>query len=1048
MGLRRALIGPLTTTLLAAAVVLVAASPASAAPVVKPGFNVTKSTQPNVGPLTNFMFVPGTAGTMLATSKCGGIGRGTIDGGWSPVSWTPLATVYCSGDRGLLGIDMDPGTTTVYLLYDYVGIDGKVYGRLSKTTADSASAPSSLTGETPILDNLPSYSADVPGTGDDSHTIGTVLVAPDHSVFVGVGDGSSYLQPDVSATNAQDIDSVRGKIFHIDGNGQGLTTNPFYRGDVNEVRAKVYAYGLRNPFRFTLKPDTDDTLYIGDVGWNTWEEIDVATGGEDFGWPCWEGSLNAPPNTYQSLAFCQTQRANPPANLKGPLYWWDHSNNGNAAVGGAFAVGAQYGAYSGAFFFGDFAWNKLWAFQQPGPSGLLLGDCSGDAFGCDVGDVVAIHQGPNSDIYYADITANRISELRYDPGSNQPPVVHAVVDPAASTDLSTNFRFDASASFDTEGDPLTFAWTFGDGSTAAGMVVTHNYDHHDDFNATVTVSDSHGGVSSLTLPVSTNHSVPRLTITPDKSGPYAVGDTVTMTAMAKDETNQAITGAGITWDLQLHHCPAGVGTGQCHIHPQAGGSGTTFSVTVPDHGDDMYLEFRATAIDSNGYSTTKSLNLPMDEHSISVSSNVPGVPIDLNTGAPSAPFTGKAVTNSVNRLSAPMAFGGSTFLRWSDGVTDPVRIFTMPAGDVSFTAEYSPAGRFTPVSPYRLFDTRSSTINPNGANAPLEPGQVLALDLSAEPGRPAAANAVLLNVTATAPGAAGYVKAFPCGTEPYISTVNFDPGQTAANLAIVRLPADGRVCFSSLVTTHLVVDVSGWYAPGITGSPYAPVEPVRLLDTRATAPLAAGGELRLHLADVPADAAAALVNLTVTDPVAAGYVRAYPCGEEQDVSNVNYVAGQTVANLAAVKVAAGGDVCFRSYAPAQLVVDLAGWYGPEAAGGFVAADPQRLLDTRSTPGFTSLVAGQELAVPMTSGPIPADATAVAVNITATNTAADGYIAAYPCGTSPLVSDVNYRAGQVAAANLAVVKLAPDGRLCFTSFATTDLVVDLAGWYVD
>src|SRR5436853_267304 len=80
----------------------------------------------------------------------------------------------------------------------------------------------------------------VPGTGDDSHTIGTVLVAPDHSVFVGVGDGSSYLQPDVSATNAQDIDSVRGKIFHINANGQGLTTNPFYRGDVNEVRAKVY----------------------------------------------------------------------------------------------------------------------------------------------------------------------------------------------------------------------------------------------------------------------------------------------------------------------------------------------------------------------------------------------------------------------------------------------------------------------------------------------------------------------------------------------------------------------------------------------------------------------------------------------------------------------------------------------------------------------------------------------------------------------------------------------------------------------------------------
>ena len=81
-------------------------------------------------------------------------------------------------------------------------------------------------------------------------------------------------------------------------------------------------------------------------------------------------------------------------------------------------------------------------------------------------------------------------------------------------------------------------------------------------------------------------------------------------------------------------------------------------MTVPDHGDDMYLEFKATATDSSGFSTTKSFNLPMDEHTISVAANVPGVPIDLNTGELSTPFSGKAVTNSVNRLSAPVAFGG------------------------------------------------------------------------------------------------------------------------------------------------------------------------------------------------------------------------------------------------------------------------------------------------------------------------------------------------------------------------------------------------------
>jgi hypothetical protein len=69
-----------------------------------------------------------------------------------------------------------------------------------------------------------------------------------------------------------------------------------------------------------------------------------------------------------------------------------------------------------------------------------------------------------------------------------------------------------------------------------------------------------------------------------------------------------------------------------------------------------------------------------------------------------------------------------------------------------------------------------------------------------------------------------------------------------------------------------------------------------------------------------------------------------------------------------------------------------------------------------------------------------------LNVTVASPAAAGYVSVYPCGTSPLVSNVNYRAGQVSAANLAVVKLPANGQVCFKSFATTNLVVDLAGWY--
>ena len=135
----------------------------------------------------------------------------------------------------------------------------------------------------------------------------------------------------------------------------------------------------------------------------------------------------------------------------------------------------------------------------------------------------------------------------------------------------------------------------------------------------------------------------------------------------------------------------------------------------------------------------------------------------------------------------------------------------MPSADVSLTAVYanggSPSGAFTAVAPYRLFDTR------NGASASgigsLGGGAEMAFDLSSQPSMPADATGVLLNVTATNPAAAGYVRAYPCGTAPTNSTVNFDSGQTAANLAIVKLPADKRVCFQSLVPTDLVVDVAG-----------------------------------------------------------------------------------------------------------------------------------------------------------------------------------------------------------------------------------------------
>src|SRR5829696_8114312 len=111
---RRGLV--LAILLAALAPIVTVASPAAAAPSLAGGINIATSTSPSVGAVTNFVFLPGANGPMLAVGKCGGVALGTIAGNWVGVSWTPLNSVYCQGDRGLLGIDIDPvARTTVYL---------------------------------------------------------------------------------------------------------------------------------------------------------------------------------------------------------------------------------------------------------------------------------------------------------------------------------------------------------------------------------------------------------------------------------------------------------------------------------------------------------------------------------------------------------------------------------------------------------------------------------------------------------------------------------------------------------------------------------------------------------------------------------------------------------------------------------------------------------------------------------------------------------------------------------------------------------------------
>ncbi|MEP7112361.1 MAG: hypothetical protein ABI862_03780 [Ilumatobacteraceae bacterium] len=224
------------------------------------------------------------------------------------------------------------------------------------------------------------------------------------------------------------------------------------------------------------------------------------------------------------------------------------------------------------------------------------------------------------------------------------------------------------------------------------------------------------------------------------------------------------------------------------------------------------------------------------------------------------------------------------------------------------------------------------------ATGKLPAGTTLLLRVNGRSGVAADATGVALNVTVTDPLAAGFITVYPCGDRPNASTVNFTLGATVANSVIAGVSAEGQVCLYTSATTDLVVDVGG-YSPA--NSDYYAVIPGSLLETRSaeglgtvdgafsgigqlqagsTVKLAVNGRANLHSAAI-----AATLNVTVTDPLAAGFITVYPCGERPNTSNVNFTRGETVANSVIAGVSTDGYVCLYTSASTDLIVDVGGY---------------------------------------------------------------------------------------------------------------------------
>ena len=203
---------------------------------------------------------------------------------------------------------------------------------------------------------------------------------------------------------------------------------------------------------------------------------------------------------------------------------------------------------------------------------------------------------------------------------------------------------------------------------------------------------------------------------------------------------------------------------------------------------------------------------------------------------------------------------------------------------------------------------------------------------------------------------------------------------------------------------------------------------------------------------VPANGAGAVsLNVTVTDPEASGYLTVYPCGTPPTASNLNFIAGQTVANAVVAPLSANGEICFASNAPTHVLADVNGWF--RAGLGFTAVSPVRVFDTR--PGSPQgLVAvdqhpyggATELKVKVAGvGGVPlGNVGAVSLNVTAVGPVGSGYVTVYPCGTRPNASNLNFSAGQTVP-NAVMVPVSASGEVCLFSNTPTHILVDANGW---
>jgi len=662
--------------------------------------------------------------------------------------------VWNNSDRGLLGLALHPqfpANPGVYVLYTHdgdiggpapkYGTAGATYdncpvaecivsGRLSRLTANG----NVMTGAEQVLvsDWCQQYT---------SHSIGALGFGPDGALYASAGDGASFNTVDYGqignpvanpcgdpptpagtattsptaeggALRSQDLRTsgdplgLDGTMIRIDpATGAGLADNPLAASSDPNAR-RVIASGLRNPFRFTFRPGTEE-IYIGEVGWNVSEQVErIAdpndTAMENFGWPCYEGPGRQSGYDGANVNICETLYGTPGAETA-PFFAWAHSSEvvagdacgtgSSSASGIAFypGGGGYPASYDGALFFSDYSRDCIWTI--PRGSGGALDPAARQRFVLDASGPVDLSAGPGGELYYVGINTGTLHRIGYSAG-NQTPFAELSATPTSGNPPLT-VAFSAAASNDPDpGDTLTYAWDLdGDGQYDDSTAVAPSFSYTTAGARTVRlrVTDTFGAIDEASTTITVGNTAPVPVITAPADGAIAqVGATVAFSGSASDPQDGALPASALNWSANLYHCST---PADCHRHPTFfTATGASGSFVMPDHERIAYVELTLT-VTSGGEMRSTTHRVDQRTTNLTFTSNPAGVPLTVGSAAQATPFTVTERTNGAVSVSAPSTaiIGGVNheFVSWSDGGARAHELI-VPAAARTYTATYRP----------------------------------------------------------------------------------------------------------------------------------------------------------------------------------------------------------------------------------------------------------------------------------------------------------------------------------------------------------------------